>query len=96
MQVRPHGIGVTVCCPLDTDTPGFEEEQKSKPEECKIFSGSATPVDPDYVARFVTTIQIYLELCLRNPIHWDLALIQSKGALFKKDTDCTVGKSNDS
>ena len=30
MEVRPHGIGVTVCCPPDTDTPGFEEEQKSK------------------------------------------------------------------
>ena len=42
-----------MCCPPDTDTPGFEEEQKSKPEECKIISGSATPVDPDYVARFV-------------------------------------------
>ena len=27
MEVRPHGIRVTVCCPPDTDTPGFEEEQ---------------------------------------------------------------------
>ena len=52
-QVRPHGISVTVCCPPDTDTPGFEEEQKSKPEECKIISGSASPSDPDYVARLV-------------------------------------------
>ena len=42
---------MTVCCPPDTDTPGFEEEQKSKPEECKIISGSATPVDPECVAR---------------------------------------------
>ena len=44
---------MSVCCPPDTDTPGFEEEQKSKPEECKIISGSAAPSDPDYVARLV-------------------------------------------
>ena len=51
--MRPHGINVTLCCPPDTDTPGFEEEQKSKPEECKIISGSGTPSDPNTVARFV-------------------------------------------
>jgi len=51
MEVRPHGINVTLCCPPDTDTPGFEEEQKSKPEECKIISGSGTPSDPNTVAR---------------------------------------------
>jgi 3-dehydrosphinganine reductase len=53
MEVRPHGIGVSVCCPPDTDTPGFEEEQKTKPEECKIISGSGTPIRPEIIARCV-------------------------------------------
>lgn len=30
MEVKPHGIKVCVCFPPDTDTPGFEEEEKSK------------------------------------------------------------------
>ena len=29
-QVRPHGIGVSISFPPDTDTPGFEEENKNK------------------------------------------------------------------
>ena len=35
------GIGVTVAYPPDTDTPGFAEENKSKPEETRLISESA-------------------------------------------------------
>jgi 3-dehydrosphinganine reductase len=30
LQVRPYGVGVSVAFPPDTDTPGFEAENKDK------------------------------------------------------------------
>ncbi|XP_064488099.1 3-ketodihydrosphingosine reductase-like [Ornithodoros turicata] len=41
MEVKHHGIDITVCFPPDTDTPGFAEEQKSKPIETKLICGAA-------------------------------------------------------
>ncbi len=51
METRPFGVDVTVCCPPDTDTPGFEEEMKTKPEECKIISGSGSPMSAETIAK---------------------------------------------
>ena len=39
--MKPLGITVTVGLPPDTDTPGFVEENKSKPRETKLISESA-------------------------------------------------------
>ncbi|XP_054285807.1 3-ketodihydrosphingosine reductase [Macrosteles quadrilineatus] len=50
MEVRAHGVKVTVCLPPDTDTPGFEEEEKTKPLETKLICQSAGLVSPDVVA----------------------------------------------
>ena len=46
-----HGFGIQVCInyPPDTDTPGFEEEQRQKPEETKACF-PADPFPPDRVA----------------------------------------------
>lgn len=40
-QLKPHGITVTVCYPPDTQTPGFQEENKTKPVETRLISEAA-------------------------------------------------------
>ncbi len=42
-ELLPHNIKVSVVYPVDTDTPGFEEENKSKPPECVIISQIMVP-----------------------------------------------------
>lgn len=49
-EVKPYNITVTVCYPPDTDTPGFEEENKTKPIETKLISESAGLFKADEVA----------------------------------------------
>lgn len=41
---------VTLALPADTDTPGFAEEEKTKPKETKIISGSGGLANPQDVA----------------------------------------------
>jgi 3-dehydrosphinganine reductase len=50
-ELKPHGIQVSVLCPPDTDTPGFHEENLTKPEETKKISANAKLMQPDQVAR---------------------------------------------
>lgn len=50
-EVRRYGIHVAVLCPPDTDTPGFHEENKTKPPETKAISANAKLMDPDSVAK---------------------------------------------
>ncbi|MFX0100269.1 MAG: SDR family oxidoreductase [Candidatus Hodarchaeota archaeon] len=52
-ELKPKGIKVSVVFPPDTDTPGFEEENKTKPEACKIVSGHGNLMQPDEVARVI-------------------------------------------
>ena len=49
-ELRPHGITVSVLCPPDTDTPGFEVENRTKPEETRAISASTKLMQPDEVA----------------------------------------------
>jgi len=49
-ELKPLGIGVSVLCPPDTDTPGFVEENKTKPPETKAISGTAKIMQPEEVA----------------------------------------------
>lgn len=49
-QLSPYNVSVTLCLPPDTNTPGFENEQKSKPEETKLISETAGLVEPEEVA----------------------------------------------
>uniref|UniRef100_A0A336MDM6 3-dehydrosphinganine reductase n=1 Tax=Culicoides sonorensis TaxID=179676 RepID=A0A336MDM6_CULSO len=46
MEAKQDGISVTLALPADTDTPGFERENKEKPEETKIISGSGGLAHP--------------------------------------------------
>jgi len=50
-ELKPRKIKVQVLCPPDTDTPGFERENMTKPEETKRISGAAKVMSPDDVAR---------------------------------------------
>jgi 3-dehydrosphinganine reductase len=52
-ELKPKGIKVSVVCPPDTNTPGLVQENKSKPEECKILSEHGKLLQPDEVARAV-------------------------------------------
>ncbi len=49
-ELKPDGITVSVLCPPDTATPGFEVENRTKPEETKAISANAKLMYPDKVA----------------------------------------------
>ncbi|XP_041376032.1 3-ketodihydrosphingosine reductase-like [Gigantopelta aegis] len=50
MELKPYNVYVTLAFPPDTDTPGFAEEQKSKPEETRLISETAGLFQPSVVA----------------------------------------------
>lgn len=53
METSNKGIYVTLSLPADTDTPGFEIENKSKPEITKILSEAGGLAKPEDVAKQV-------------------------------------------
>jgi len=50
MELKPFKIFVTLSCPPDTDTPGFAEEEKQKPEITREISKTAGLVPAEVVA----------------------------------------------
>ncbi len=52
-ELKPYGIHVACVFPPDMETPGFAEENRTKPEECARISAGIKPRDPDAVARSV-------------------------------------------
>lgn len=55
MEASHLGVSVTLALPADTDTPGFENEEKTKPEETKIISGSGGLHKPEEVAKKIVS-----------------------------------------
>lgn len=51
MEAKHRGVSVTLALPADTDTPGFERENESKPLETKIISGSGGLAKPEDVGK---------------------------------------------
>lgn len=49
-EAKPHGVGVSVLCPPDTDTPGFAVENLTKPPETKAVSEAGGLMRPEEVA----------------------------------------------
>jgi 3-dehydrosphinganine reductase len=49
-ELKPHNITVSVLCPPDTDTPGFAQENTTKPAETRAVSSSARVLSADDVA----------------------------------------------
>ncbi len=50
-EFKKFGILVSVLCPPDTDTPGFETENLTKPDETRAVSETGGLLHPDYVAK---------------------------------------------
>ncbi len=50
-ELKPHGVRVSVLCPPDTDTPGFEVENRNKPPETVAVSEGGGLMQPEEVAR---------------------------------------------
>lgn len=53
MEVKPYNIYLTVAYPPDTDTPGFAEENKTKPLETKLISETSAVTKPEAVAKCI-------------------------------------------
>lgn len=51
METKHYGINVTLALPADTDTPGFENEQKSKPQATKEICSGGGLFKPEQVAK---------------------------------------------
>ncbi|XP_023608422.1 3-ketodihydrosphingosine reductase isoform X3 [Myotis lucifugus] len=51
MEVKPYNVYVTVAYPPDTDTPGFAEENKTKPLETRLISETTSICTPEQVAK---------------------------------------------
>lgn len=51
-ELSPYNIKISVLYPPDTDTPGLQIENKTKPPECAIISEAAKLLSPDEVAGF--------------------------------------------
>lgn len=49
-ELRPHGIGVSVVFPPDTDTPQLAAENREKPPETRAIAGTVPPLSPQAVA----------------------------------------------
>ncbi len=49
-ELKPYGVGVSILCPPDTDTPGFEVENRNKPPETVAASEGAGLMRPEEVA----------------------------------------------
>jgi len=50
MELKPYGVRVSVLCPPDTDTPGFQAENRTKPPETVAVSAGAKIMRPEDVA----------------------------------------------
>ncbi len=50
-ELKPYHIDLSVLYPPDTDTPGFERENQTKPPECAMLSQGAGLLKPEQVAR---------------------------------------------
>ncbi|CAD5121573.1 DgyrCDS10072 [Dimorphilus gyrociliatus] len=53
MELNRYNIRITIAHPPDTETPGFEEENKVKPEETRLISEAAKLFQPDEVAKSI-------------------------------------------
>ncbi|MHA1726734.1 MAG: SDR family oxidoreductase [Promethearchaeota archaeon] len=52
-ELIPYNIKISVVYPPDTNTPGLQKENETKPEECKMLSESAKILEPEEVGDVV-------------------------------------------
>jgi 3-dehydrosphinganine reductase len=49
-ELKPYNISFSILYPPDTDTPGFEAENRTKPRECSPMSGNVKVLSAEKVA----------------------------------------------
>lgn len=54
-ELKPHGIGVTVLCPPNVDTPGYAREVGMEPAETAKINGSTGTVPPAAMAEVLVS-----------------------------------------
>lgn len=59
-ELKPYNVNISVLFPYDVDTPGFAEENKSKPPECAIISEAGKLMIPEQLA------EIFIESILKK------------------------------
>ena len=59
-ELKPYRINVSILYPPSMDTPGFEIENKTKPEECRIMEARVGLETPENVA------EVFIHGILRN------------------------------
>jgi len=59
-ELKPYRINVSILYPPSMDTPGFEIENKTKPEECRIMEARGGLETPENVA------EVFIHGILRN------------------------------
>lgn len=70
-ELAPYNIRVSVLYPPDTDTPGFAQENRTKPAECAAMSQAAGCMSPEEVARaFVAGIRANRYAILPGSAGW--------------------------
>jgi 3-dehydrosphinganine reductase len=62
-ELKPHGVTVSILYPPDTDTPGFDNENLTKPVETALMSDGAGLLTADQVAK------TFLSGIARNKLH---------------------------
>ncbi|XP_043545547.1 3-ketodihydrosphingosine reductase isoform X4 [Chiloscyllium plagiosum] len=68
MEVKPYNIYITVAYPPDTDTPGFQQENKVKPLETKLISETSGLCQPDQVAKIIVKDAVIVTMGLFRTI----------------------------
>jgi 3-dehydrosphinganine reductase len=57
-EMKPHGVGVTVLCPPNVDTPGYAREITTEPAETAKINGNVKAVSPESMGRaFVAAVE---------------------------------------
>jgi 3-dehydrosphinganine reductase len=54
-ELKPHGIGVHVVCPPDTDTPALTFERTLRPPETDVIAGNIKPISAEKVAKAIVS-----------------------------------------
>lgn len=54
-ELLPHGVGLSVVFPPDTNTPQLQEENKIKPPETRAIAGNVRMMEPAQVAQAMLT-----------------------------------------
>jgi 3-dehydrosphinganine reductase len=71
METKHLGISVTLALPTDTDTPGFENEQKSKPIETKLICGSGGKL-----SIFIRISDLFIGIIFQDSLHPKKLLVE--------------------